>query len=100
MQTVIEAVPSDAVASVVRELAVEPIAADDEALTRYVVSSLARLHGIWVSRRLVSVKAKLQRTDPESDSSAYNALFGQLMSLEAMRRNLRERAISGMSPSE
>jgi DNA primase len=96
VQAVIAAVPTEATASVVRELAVDPIAADDEALPRYVVSSLARLHGIWVSRRLVSVKAKLQRTDPEAQTSAYNTLFSELMSLEAMRRSLRERAISGL----
>ena len=51
---------------------------------------------IWVSRRLVSVKAKLQRTDPEADAASYNRLFGELMALESMRRDLRERAISGI----
>ncbi len=96
VQIVIGSVPTEATAGVVRELAVSPISADEDALPRYVVSSLARLHGIWVSRRLVSVKAKLQRTDPESDAAAYNKLFGELMALEGMRRNLRERAISGL----
>ncbi len=96
VQTVLGSVPTEATAGVVRELAVAPIAADDDSLPRYVVSSLARLHGMWVSRRLVSVKAKLQRTDPESDAAAYNKLFGELMSLESMRRDLRERAISGL----
>jgi len=96
VQAVIGAVPTEATAGVVRELAVAPISADEDALPRYVVSSLARLHGIWVSRRLVSVKARLQRTDPESDATAYNKLFGELMALEGMRRNLRERAISGL----
>jgi DNA primase len=96
VQTVLGSVPTEATAGVVRDLAVSPIAADDDSLPRYVVSSLARLHGIWVSRRLVSVKAKLQRTDPESDAAVYNKLFGELMSLESMRRDLRERAISGL----
>jgi DNA primase len=96
LQAVLGAVPTEATAGVVRELAVDPIAADEDSLPRYVVSSLARLHGIWISRRLVSVKAKLQRTDPEADAAAYNALFGELMALEGMRRDLRERAISGL----
>jgi DNA primase len=96
VQAIVAAVPTEATASAVRELAVAPIAADDEALPRYVVSSLARLHGIWVSRRLVAVKAKLQRTDPEASAGDYNALFSELMTLEAMRRDLRERAISGL----
>jgi DNA primase len=96
VQSVLDKLPSEAAASVVRELAVAPIAADDQALDRYVVSSLARLHGIWVSRRLVGLKARLQRTDPEADASAYNTLFGELMALESLRRALRERAISGL----
>lgn len=94
--TLVGVVPTEATAGVVRELAVSPIAADEEALPRYVVSSLARLHGIWVSRRLVTVKARLQRTDPEAAAGDYNALFGELMSLESLRRDLRERAISGL----
>ena len=93
---VLVSVTDETVASSVRQLSVDPITADDDALPRYVVSSLARLQGIWVSRRLVAVKAKLQRTDPEAAATAYNALFGELMSLESMRRNLRERAISGL----
>ncbi len=96
VQSVLDKVPSEAAAGLVRELAVAPIAADEEALGRYVVSSLARLHGIWVSRRLVALKARLQRTDPEADAPTYNALFGELMALERMRRTLRERAISGL----
>lgn len=96
VQSVLGAVPTEATAGVVRELAVAPISADDESLPRYAVSSLARLHGIWVSRRLVTVKARLQRTDPEADAATYNKLFGELMALEGMRRDLRERAISGI----
>jgi DNA primase len=84
------------VAATVRELSVDPLAVDEDAVPRYVVSVLARLHGIWVSRRLVTVKARLQRTDPQADPTTYNGLFGELMALEQMRRTLRERAISGL----
>jgi DNA primase len=96
VQRVIESADSPAVAATVHELAVDPITAEEEAVDRYVVSALARLHGIWVSRRLVAVKARLQRTDPEADRAAYDALFGELMALEQMRRTLRERVISGL----
>jgi DNA primase len=96
VQQVIDAAASPAVAATVHELAVDPLAVDEDAVSRYVVSSLARLHGIWVSRRLVAVKARLQRTDPQADPTTYNALFGELMALEQMRRSLRERAISGL----
>jgi len=96
VQRVLAATESPAVAATVQALAVDPIAADDDAVARYVVSALARLHGIWVSRRLVAVKARLQRTDPEADRADYDALFGELMALEQMRRTLRERVISGL----
>jgi DNA primase len=96
VQRVLAHTEAPAVTATVQELAVDPIATDDDSVTRYVVSSLARLHGIWVSRRLVAVKAKLQRTDPEADRSAYDAMFGELMGLEQMRRTLRERVISGL----
>jgi DNA primase len=96
VQSVLDAAASEAVAATVRELSVDPLAVDEDAVPRYVVSVLARLHGIWVSRRLVTVKARLQRTDPQTDPTTYNGLFGELMALEQMRRTLRERAISGL----
>ena len=96
VQQVLAAAESAGVASTVQELAVDPIAADEESVARYVVSSLARLHGIWVSRRLVAVKARLERTDPQADPAAYDALFGELMALEQERRTWRERVISGL----
>jgi DNA primase len=96
VQAVLAQAPAQTVAAAVRELAVDPIASDDDAVGRYVVSALARLHGIWVSRRLVGVKARLQRTDPQAQRAAYDALFGELMALEQMRRSLRERVISGL----
>ncbi len=96
VQQVLAHSEAPAVAATVQQLAVDPITADDDAVARYVVSSLARLHAIWVSRRLVGVKAKLQRTDPEAHRAAYDALFGELMGLEQMRRTLRERVISGL----
>ena len=51
------------------------------------------LHEVWVSRRLVTVKARLQRTDPSEQTAAYNRLFAELMTLEKHRRNLRERGL-------
>jgi DNA primase len=77
----------------VAELSVEPVPADDAALPRYAESVVLRLHEVWVSRRLVTVKARLQRTDPSEQTAAYNRLFGELMTLEKHRRNLRERGL-------
>jgi DNA primase len=81
------------VATLVTELAVEPMPVDDavpDAVTRYVDSVVHRMHEIAVTRRLASVKARLQRTDP--GDSMYPKVFAELMSLEKARRDLRERA--------
>jgi DNA primase len=80
----------------VTELAVEPVPADDDAMPRYVSSVVLRLHEMWVSRRLVGVKARLQRTDPEAETETYNRLFAELMALEKHRRDLRERGLGNL----
>ena len=77
----------------VTELAVEPVPADEDAMPRYVTSVVLRLHEMWVARRLVGVKARLQRTNPESETETYNRLFAELMTLEKHRRDLRERGL-------
>ncbi len=77
----------------VAELAVEAIPADDVALPRYADSVVLRLHEMWISRRLVTLKARLQRTDPSEHTAAYNRLFAELMTLEKQRRDLRERGL-------
>jgi DNA primase len=83
----------DASRLLVTELAVEPIPADDAALPRYAESVVLRLHEMWISRRLVTLKARLQRTDPSEQTAAYNRLFAELMTLEKQRRDLRERGL-------
>ncbi|WP_298329476.1 DNA primase [Haloactinopolyspora sp.] len=85
--------PDDAIRQVLTELAVEAVPADDVALPRYVESVILRLHEVWVSRQLVALKAKLQRTDPSAQVEVYNRLFGELMALEKHRRDLRERGL-------
>ena len=41
----------------------------------------------------MTLKAKLQRTDPSERTGAYNRLFGELMAIEKQRRDLRERGL-------
>jgi DNA primase len=77
----------------IAELSVEAVPADDAALPRYAESVVLRLHEMWISRRLVTVKARLQRTDPSEQTAAYNRLFAELMALEKQRRDLRERGL-------
>src|SRR5690625_5229838 len=93
MTSLTEAATDEVTRQVLRELAVEPIPADEDALPRYCESVVMRQHEVWVSRQLVTLKAKLQRTDPSQDTEAYNRLFAELMALEKHRRDLRERGL-------
>ncbi len=96
VEAVLAAAADDGVRQVARELSVEPVQVAADAVARYTESVVLRLHEMWVSRRLVSVKARLQRTDPEAQAGAYNRLFGELIELEQQRRQLREQAVGGL----
>jgi DNA primase len=87
------AAPDDAARGLVRELAVEPLASEQIALTRYATEVLARLEELAATRRIAEVKSRLQRINPVEASAEYNRLFGELVAFEAHRRALRERAI-------
>ena len=89
----VAAASDDATRNLVAELSVEPAPTDEAALPRYVESVVLRMHEVWVSRKLVTLKARLQRTDPSEQTGAYNRLFGELMALEKQRRDLRERGL-------
>ena len=93
IDALLAAAPDDATRHVVAELSVEPVPADDDALPRYVESVVLRLHEVWVSRKLVTLKARLQRTDPSEQTGAYNRLYGELIAMEKQRRDLRERGL-------
>jgi DNA primase len=87
------AAADDGVRRLARELAVEPLPSDEQALTRYATEVLARLEELAVTRRITEVKSRLQRLNPVEHIAEYNRLFGELVALEAHRRTLRERAI-------
>ena len=93
LDAVLASCPDDAVRSVVHELAVDPIPAMNIDF-RYAQSVLARLLEIDASRRITDVKARLQRVEPASDPDTYQALFADVLALEAYRRGLREQ-VSG-----
>jgi DNA primase len=94
LDAVLAACPDDAVRSVVHELAVEPPPID-EVDQRYAQSVIARLLEIDASRRITDLKARLQRIEPATDPDAYQALFADVLALEAYRRGLREQVAGG-----
>ena len=85
-----------AVAPLVTELAVEPIPVEDDRIPRYISSVLARSQEIWVGSQIADIKSKLRRMSPGNDPDGYNALFGDLVALEAYRRSLLEQAFDAV----
>ena len=61
-------------------------------LPRYINSVLARSQEVWVGAQIADLKSKLRRMSPGTDPDGYNALFGDLVALEAYRRSLLEQA--------
>lgn len=54
---------------------------------------VVRLRELTAMRRIEQVKSKLQRTNPVTEVTEYNRMFGELVALESHRRWLREQAI-------
>ena len=92
VEAVIQAVDDPALSPLVTELAVEPIPADEDKIPRYISSVLARSQEVWVGSQIADIKSKLRRMSPGGDPDGYNALFGDLVALEAYRRSLLEQA--------
>ncbi|MGC4932805.1 DNA primase [Gordonia sp. DT30] len=77
----------------VTELAVEPMSVTEDNVPRYVNSVLARLQEVWVGAQIADIKSRLRRMAPSEDPDGYNAVFGDLVALEAYRRSLLEQAV-------
>ncbi|MDO9380662.1 MAG: DNA primase [Nocardioidaceae bacterium] len=76
-------------------LAVDTMVSNGEPTALLVGALLARVQELTTLRRIEGVKSRLQRTNPVDEATEYNRMFGELVALEAQRRALRERAISG-----
>ncbi|MCA1983856.1 DNA primase [Nocardioides nematodiphilus] len=79
--------------SLVSALAVEPLTSHREPDAGYVTEHVIRLREASLQRRISDVHSRLQRTSPAEDPAGYQALFGELATLEQQRRSLRERLI-------
>ena len=84
-----EAAADDSVRSLVSSLAVQPLQYEGDTEHRYVSSVVVSVHERDVTRRVAEVKSRLQRTNPESETEAYNRLFNELIVLEQRKRELR-----------
>jgi DNA primase len=91
---VLDAAATDAVRSVVYELAVEPMLIAGEPDARYVDIQVGQLQLRMVQSQVAEVRSRLQRTDP-TQAEEYSRVFGELVGLEHRSRQLRERAVGG-----
>ena len=80
----------------VAELAVEPLRAAGEPGKNYAGEQLKALQVAAVSRKIDSLKGKLQRMNPVEETEAYNRQFGEVIALEQYRHALRERVIDDL----
>jgi DNA primase len=83
-----EACSDDDARGLVRALAVEPLRYAGEDERGYVAEVVCRLREFDLTRRIATLKAQMQRMNP-LEADGYNRVFGELMGLEAMKRQLR-----------
>jgi DNA primase len=88
-----DSAPDDTVRSLLTELAVEPLRTDDATRAAYVRQQVARLQEMGLTRRITETKSRLQRLNPVEQPEKYNALFSELVDMQARQRALREQAI-------
>ena len=91
----IEAAPDDRARAFVTELAVERLQVAAEPDEKYADMVLATVGELAARREIATIKAKLQRTNPEDDQPVYNKMFGDLVALEQRRKWLLGRATGG-----
>ena len=87
---------TDAVRELVTELAVEPMQSVDDGDPRYAEALLVRLQEMALTRRILELKSRLQRLDPEKSAVDYNRLFGELIVLEQQKKGLRDNLVGGL----
>jgi hypothetical protein len=56
---------------------------------RFAVETIARLRAAALGRQIERARAELERMNPETERTAYDAAFAQLLKLETERRSLQ-----------
>ncbi|NLE79679.1 MAG: DNA primase [Rhodococcus sp.] len=83
--------------SLLSELAVESLPAEEDTVPRYISGVLARLQEVWVGEQVAELKSRLQRVSPATESDEFHSLLGDLVALEQYRRSLLDQAIGDTS---
>jgi DNA primase len=83
-----DAAPEDRVSAAMPALALEPL--DGEPTVAYAIDVWSRLQEFALKRRSASLRQRLQKMNPTSDTG-YDALFQELIAADGELRRLRER---------
>ena len=86
-QRIQEATHDDVVKQLVVALLVEAVLHDDPTAS-YARAYAARVRLLSVVDDIANLKSRLQRTNPQQDPKAYNAMFADLVTLESLRKEL------------
>lgn len=95
VDAVLAAAEDDDVRRLVRELAVEPLPADEGRDHSYAVGVMARLLEQDASRRIHELKGRMQRIDATEQPEQHQQAFADLLALEDYRRSLQREAMGG-----
>ncbi len=91
IDAVLDVCPDDEVRGVVRELAVDPIPADEASIGRYATGIIARLLERDCTRRIEDLRGRMQRSDEDATQS--QELLAEIVALEDYRRSLLRQAM-------
>ncbi len=97
LDAVLESAENDTDRRFLRGLALEALAGSEE--RGYADDVFLRLEELRLTREIDSLKSSLQRINPVEASDQYHQVFGDLIALEARRRDLREAAAQGRALS-
>ncbi len=91
IDAVLDACPDDDVRGLVRELAVDPIPADQLTINRYATGIIARLLERDATRRIEELRGRMQRSDDDAEQT--QELLTEIVALEDHRRSLLREAL-------
>lgn len=95
IDAVLDSADDDDVRRLVRELAVEPLPADEGRDASYAIGVVSRLLELDASRRIDDLRGRLQRIDATVDPEAHQQAFADLLALEEVRRSLHQHSLGG-----
>lgn len=89
-----DSIKDDALRHILTVATVDPLHAIEQSTARVVDAVIARLKELTVMRKIVDVKSRLQRMNPQTQTEEYNRVFTELVALEEQRRAFHARIVA------